>query len=513
MTGVIYARYSAGPKQTEQSIEGQVAECRAYAAREGVEVVGVYADRHVSGKSTDGRYEFQRLLADAEAHKFEAVIVWKVDRFGRNRTDIALAKLKLKRAGVRLMYAAESVPDGPEGIILESVLEGVAEYYSAELSQKVRRGAIETMKKGLHVGGTLPVGYKTDKDRRIVPDPDVAPVARAVFEKYAQGASVGSLVAFLREKGIHGARGSEASSALVYRMLRNPRYLGIFDQYGIELRVEPIVSEELFAQVADRLPAARNTRKGSDTYLLSCRCHCGHCGALLIGTSGTARDGTVHYYYDCGARRRGSECSFSLVKAEELESAVLRATVEEMLTDETIEALVTEALRIQDLDEDPAAPMRAELADVERRLANLARVFETGNEDAIELIAGRATELRKRQRELEGEIARAELSHPKLSREVLLAWLNGFRDGDLTDPVFCRRLLDTFVARIEVRDGEAVIFYNMTDKKSAPSEPSAVRARRIWWGDWCDARTAPSVLFFEGFAVLRFQLSHFSPIS
>ena len=505
MTGVIYARYSAGPKQTEQSIEGQVAECRAYAAREGVDVVGVYADRHVSGKSTDGRYEFQRLLLDAEAHRFDAVIVWKVDRFGRNRTDIALAKLKLKRAGVRLMYAAESVPDGPEGIILESVLEGVAEYYSAELSQKVRRGAIETMKKGLYVGGPLPVGYKTI-DRRVVPDPVTAPIARTVFERYAAGASVGSLVAFLKEKGIRGARGSEASSALVYRMLRNRRYLGEFDQYGVELRVEPIVSPELFAQVAERLPSARTTRKGSDAYLLSCRCHCGYCGALLVGSSGTARDGSVRYYYDCGARRRGSDCSFSPVKAEDLEGAVLRATSEEMLTDETIEALVTEALRIQDLDEDPAAPMRAELADVERRLSNLARVFETGNEDAIDLIAGRASELRKRQRELEGAIARAELSHPKLSREVLLAWLNGFKEGDLTDPVFCRRLLDTFVARIEVRDGEAVVFYNMTDKKSAPSEPSAVRTRRLWWSKWCDGRTAPRLSFIDGFAVLRVPL-------
>jgi hypothetical protein len=392
------------------------------------------------------------------------------------------------------------------------VLEGVAEYYSAELSQKVRRGAIETMKKGFYVGGPLPVGYKTE-NRRVVPDPETAPVALAVFERYASGASVGSLVDFLREKGIHGARGSEASSALVYRMLRNRRYLGIFDQYGIELRVEPIVSQELFDQVAERLPSARTTRKGSDSYLLSGRCHCGHCGALLIGTSGTARNGTVHYYYDCGARRRGSECSFSPVKAEDLESAVLRATKEEMLTDETIEALVTEALRIQDLDEDPAAPMRAELADVERRLSNLARVFETGNEDAIDLIAGRASALKKRKRELEGEIARAEISHPKLSREVLLAWLNMFKDGDLTDPVFCRRLLDTFVARIEVRDDEAVIFYNMTEKNSAPSEPATVRARRIWWGGWCDARTAPSVVFIDGYAVLQFQLSHFSPIS
>lgn len=137
----------------------------------------------------------------------------------------------------------------------------------------------------------------------------------------------------------------------------------------------------------------------------------------------------------------------------------------------------------------------------------VARVFETGNEDAIDLIAGRASELKKRQRELEGEIARAELSHPKLSREVLLAWLNGFRDGDLTDPVFCRRLLDTFVARIEVRDGEAVIFYNMTDKKSAPTEPQTVRARRIWWGGWSDARTAPEIVFMDGYAVLRFSLS------
>ena len=195
------------------------------------------------------------------------------------------------------------------------------------------------------------------------------------------------------------------------------------------------------------------------------------------------------------------------MKAEDLEGAVLRATSEEMLTDETIEALVDEALRIQDLDEDPAAPMRAELTDVERRLSNLARVFETGNEDAIDLIAGRATELRKRQRELEGAIARAELSHPKLSREVLLAWLNGFKGGDLTDPDFCRRLLDTFVARIEVRDGEAVVFYNMTDKKSAPSEPSAVRTRRVWWSKWCDSRTAPRLSFVDGFAVLRVSLS------
>ena len=97
MVGVIYARYSAGPRQTDQSIEGQVAECTEYAERNGIDIAEVYADRHVSGKRVDGRWEFQRMLKDAQAHKFQVVIVWKIDRFGRNREDIAIAKMTLRR--------------------------------------------------------------------------------------------------------------------------------------------------------------------------------------------------------------------------------------------------------------------------------------------------------------------------------------------------------------------------------------------------------------------------------
>lgn len=121
MNGVIYARYSAGPNQTDQSIEGQVADCRAYAEANGIQIVEIYADHHISGKSLEGRDEFKRMLYDAEHHRFDCVIVWKIDRFGRDRYDIANCKMKLKRAGVELRYARESVPDGPEGIILESV--------------------------------------------------------------------------------------------------------------------------------------------------------------------------------------------------------------------------------------------------------------------------------------------------------------------------------------------------------------------------------------------------------
>lgn len=148
MRGVIYARYSPGPRQTDQSIEGQVADCQQYADEHGIDIIEIYADRHVSGKSVVGRDEFQRMLRDAEKGRFDCVLVWKIDRFGRDRQDIALGKMTLKRAGVKLMYARESVPDGPEGIILESVLEGLAEYYSADLRQKVIRGMRETAKRG-----------------------------------------------------------------------------------------------------------------------------------------------------------------------------------------------------------------------------------------------------------------------------------------------------------------------------------------------------------------------------
>lgn len=88
MTGVIYARYSEGPRQTDQSIEGQVADCTAFAERNGIDIIEIYADRHISGKTVDKRLEFQRMIRDASEHKFDAVIVWKIDRFGRDRQDI-----------------------------------------------------------------------------------------------------------------------------------------------------------------------------------------------------------------------------------------------------------------------------------------------------------------------------------------------------------------------------------------------------------------------------------------
>ena len=183
MNAVIYARYSAGPRQTEQSIEGQLRVCSDFCKQRGLTVVGTYCDRHISGK-TDQRPEFQKLIADAKKKKFEAVVVYKTDRFARNKYDSAIYKRELKQNGIQIFYAAEAIPDGPEGIILESLMEGLAEYYSAELAQKIQRGMTESAMKCKSTGGTRVLGYYTDQDKHFQIDPEGAQIVQIIFDMY-----------------------------------------------------------------------------------------------------------------------------------------------------------------------------------------------------------------------------------------------------------------------------------------------------------------------------------------
>ena len=157
MKGVIYARYSSD-NQREESIEGQLRECKEYAERNDITILGTYIDRALSAK-TDNRPEFQHMIKDSAKGLFDVVLVWKLDRFARNRYDSARYKNLLKKNGVKVISARENISEGSEGIILEAMLEGYAEYYSAELSEKVIRGLTDNALKCKYNGGTVPMGY------------------------------------------------------------------------------------------------------------------------------------------------------------------------------------------------------------------------------------------------------------------------------------------------------------------------------------------------------------------
>ena len=208
MNVVIYARYSSD-RQTEQSIEGQLKECYEYAQRNGYTVVGEYIDRAISG-TTDHRPEFLRMIADGDKKFFQAVLVYQLDRFARNRYDSATYKAKLKKNGIRVLSARENISDDASGVLMEAVLEGMAEYYSVELSQKIRRGMDINAEKCLSTGGNVALGFHVDSEKRFQIDPNTAPVVRRIFEMYASGQSMADIIRYLNANHIKTSYGNES---------------------------------------------------------------------------------------------------------------------------------------------------------------------------------------------------------------------------------------------------------------------------------------------------------------
>ena len=207
MIVVIYARYSSH-NQTEQSIEGQLQTCYEYAKNNGHVVIGEYIDRAQSGIN-DNRSDFQRMITDSDKHVFEAVLVYQLDRFARNRYDSAINKAKLKKNGVRVISARENITDDASSILVEGVLESMAEYYSAELSQKIRRGMNINAEKHLSNGSNPGLGYYVDADRQFHVDPETAPIVRKIFEQYASGKTVTEITKSLNARQIKTSIGKD----------------------------------------------------------------------------------------------------------------------------------------------------------------------------------------------------------------------------------------------------------------------------------------------------------------
>ena len=224
MNAVIYARYSSD-RQREESIEGQLRECTDYAMKNNLTLLGTYVDRALSARTAD-RPDFQRMIADSAKGLFDVVLVWKLDRFSRDRYDSAHYKHVLKKNGVRVISIKENISDGPEGIILESMLEGYAEYYSAELAQKIRRGQHDNAMKCMNNGGNTPLGYYVDKATgRLEVNPETAPYVQELFARYADGERLTVLQAEMEERGLRSKRGNAYTVSVLSNLLKNRKYI------------------------------------------------------------------------------------------------------------------------------------------------------------------------------------------------------------------------------------------------------------------------------------------------
>ena len=349
MTAVIYARYSSD-NQREESIEGQIRECTAYAEKNGITVVKHYIDRAISAK-TDNRPQFQQMIKDSERKLFDIVLVWKLDRFARNRYDSARYKTQLKKNGVKLMSATEVISDGPEGIILESVLEGYAEYYSADLAEKVVRGQTENVLKGRCNGGRGTFGYTLDAERRFHIDPGTSPFVLEAFKRYKEGATMKEIRDWMNLEGVKNPVGGAMTYNSVEHMLKNRRYIGElkFRDIVVPDAIPPLVPMELFEEVQVKISKNKKAparRKAEDDYLLTTKLFCGHCGALMFGESGTSRTGDVHRYYKCAAAKKRKSCNKKAVRKQWLEDLVVSETMKLIQNDAVIDSLVAAVMEL-----------------------------------------------------------------------------------------------------------------------------------------------------------------------
>ena len=297
MNVVIYARYSS-ERQTEQSIEGQLKVCYDYCQYNGYTVINKYIDRAMSG-TTDSRPAFQKMIRDSAKQIFQYVVVYQLDRFSRNRYDSATYKAKLKKNGVKVLSAREPISDDASGILMESVLEGMAEYYSVELAQKIRRGMDINAEKCLCTGGNIALGYKVDKEsKRFEVDPITAPIVKMAFEMYADGKTVTEITQHLNSLGYKTARGVPFNKNSLHTMLKNKRYIGVYTYKGKETPggMPRIISDDLFNKVAEimsRNKTAPARAKAKVEYLLTTKLFCGHCKEMMTGFSATGKQGRI----------------------------------------------------------------------------------------------------------------------------------------------------------------------------------------------------------------------------
>ena len=200
-TAVAYARYSSAG-QRDVSIEQQLQEIRQFADREGYTILHEFADHARSGyKNTENRAAFQQMLSAVDSGTFDTVLVWKVDRFGRSREDSAIYKGRLRRRGVKVIYVKEPIPEGSAGILLEGMLESTAEWYSANLSENVRRGMNDNAARCLYNGARV-YGYAPDSDRHYQIVPEQAAIVRQIYQHCLSGMSLSAIANVLNSAGL-----------------------------------------------------------------------------------------------------------------------------------------------------------------------------------------------------------------------------------------------------------------------------------------------------------------------
>lgn len=462
MNVVVYARYSY-QGQSETSIEGQLEVCRKYAEQNNFHIIYEYIDRGISGR-TDHRPAFQQMISDSSKRNFSAILVYQLDRFARDRYANAIYKQHLKKNGVKVISAMEPISDDASGVLIEAVLEGMGEYYSIELAQKIRRGQKICIENGTTLGGQTPLGYKIENKRYII-NTDTAPVVRKIYEMYLANATMAEIIRYLNGQGIRTQKGNEYNKNSIRRILTNRKYIGCVSYNGEEYKnkVPAIVDEDTFNRVQIMMEknkkAPARAKASDEQYILTTKLYCGECNAPMTGISGYSHTGVPYQYYSCvNARKKGRSCHKSNVRKDLIENAVVRV-IRDSMSDSNISSIAKEVVnQYKKATASSNLPvLQKRLSEVKKAQDNLLHAIEQGQ--AIETLTAQLAKRQAEEEEIKASIAKEKLQDGfSATVESVISYLSHIRDGSENDIFYRQSLVNIYV--------DSVYLYDTSDGKN-----------------------------------------------
>lgn len=406
---VVYARFSS-ENQRDESIDAQVRAINEYCEKNNIQIVKIFADRAKSATSAN-RPKFQEMIkfCENDVTGISMVIVHKLDRFSRDKYDSAMYKQKLKLKGIRVVSVLENLNDSPESVILESVIEGMAQYYSANLAREVAKGQRENALKARHNGGIPPLGYDVTMDKTYIINDEESKAVKIIFDRYVNGYSYSQIIDELNELGFRTkVKNKKFTKNSLYSILSNEKYTGVYvfnktQRKGVNgkrnghkqkskeeiIKVEggmpQIIDKEIFEQAQEMMKKrkrAPGTNKATTFYLLTGLVRCGECGHMYQGNKRLDSYRNEYVSYRCGCRKQKRNCDNKEIRRDELEEFVLTELEKHVLNDDAIPVLSKELnKKLQDKNnsnEEMLNSLRNKLTKVNKEIENILNAIMSG---------------------------------------------------------------------------------------------------------------------------------------
>ena len=490
---VIYTRFSS-TGQNEQTIDGQLRICKEYAEKMGFRVVKVYNDKARTG-TNDRRPEFQAMIEEAGLGVFQYIIVYKFDRFARNRLDSMMYKGQLKKEhGIKVVSATEPVSDDEGGEIYEMFLEWNDEKYSQRLSKRVRDGMITALENGTYTGQRLAYGYKfidTEKVgkkgtiHKVAIDESQAEIVRFIFTEYANGTPKKEIAEQLNAQGKR-IKGQLFNIRTFESWLSNIKYTGEFERFGrVWTNIYPqIIEKDTFKLVQQRMASNRiYTRKDSikQKYLLTGKCYCGHCGNGMTADGGNKPE-KVYRYYACKMSRRGKGCDKRLEHKEKLEKYVVQKIVEYLRCPKRLRLIAQQVIEYY-----KGRTGEREIKAIETNIVNAQKQIEQTTQAFIEAVTMKNELLKQSCNEKITGLGiliedlkqqKAQLTFERglqATEKDIINFVNEFIQPQVmyenlmeSDEEYSKRIIDNLINAVYIYDDKIVVWFNIKGGKDIP---------------------------------------------